>query len=154
MSAEPRYGRVLAGLHLVSQHAAPPLLEALLTWRKESLNVAARAPGEVYVLRKRVRGLSHHVIDLHCGNAKRGTRCAVRVAWEKRAMGHAHSRADLAGHILVGGERCWSMNSRSQLLYGQNARLVGGTEMWWAEQGGIIGHCGPRRVTTACWSWW
>ena len=54
-AAEPVYGKVLAGLHLVSRYAAMPLLDALLTWRKESLNVAARAPAEIIVLRKRVR---------------------------------------------------------------------------------------------------
>ncbi len=50
---DPVYGKVLAGLHLVSCYAAIPLLDALLTWRKESLKAAARAP-ELVVLRKRV----------------------------------------------------------------------------------------------------
>ncbi|CAL8468215.1 g7754 [Coccomyxa elongata] len=50
---DPVYGKVLAGLHLVSSYAAIPLLDALLTWRKESLKAAARAP-ELVVLRKRL----------------------------------------------------------------------------------------------------
>lgn len=50
---DPVYGKVLAALHLVSCYAAIPLLDALLTWRKESLKAAARAP-ELVVLRKRV----------------------------------------------------------------------------------------------------
>ena len=53
VATDPVYGKVLAGLHLVSRYAAIPLLDALLTWRKESLKAAARAP-ELVVLRKRV----------------------------------------------------------------------------------------------------
>ncbi len=55
VAPDPVYGKVLAGLHLVSRYAAIPLLDSLLTWRKESLKAAARAP-ELVVLRKRVRG--------------------------------------------------------------------------------------------------
>lgn len=53
MAPDPVYGKVLAGLHLVSRYAAIPLLDALLTWRKESLKAAAKA-SELFVLRKRV----------------------------------------------------------------------------------------------------
>jgi hypothetical protein len=62
-AAEPVYGKVLAGLHLVSRYTAIPLLDALLTWRKESLNVAARAPAEIIVLRKRVRVPCRHMMS-------------------------------------------------------------------------------------------
>ncbi|EIE19264.1 hypothetical protein COCSUDRAFT_48883 [Coccomyxa subellipsoidea C-169] len=53
VAPDPVYGKVLAGLHLVSRYAAIPLLDSLLTWRKESLKAAARAP-ELVVLRKRL----------------------------------------------------------------------------------------------------
>ena len=48
------YDRVLEGLHLVARHAASYLLDQVLSWRRDSLNVAARLSPEVLVLRKRV----------------------------------------------------------------------------------------------------
>lgn len=55
VAPDPVYGKVLAGLHLVSRYAPIPLLDALLAWRKESLKAAARASADLIVLRKRVR---------------------------------------------------------------------------------------------------
>jgi len=49
------YDCVLEGLNLVAKQAALPLLDHLLTWRREALVRATRAGGEVMVLRKRVR---------------------------------------------------------------------------------------------------
>ena len=48
------YERVLDGLRLVARHAATGLLDALLQWRKENLNLAARSGAELLILRKRV----------------------------------------------------------------------------------------------------
>ena len=48
------YEQVLEGLHLVAKHAALPLLDHFLGWRKEALVKATRAGGEIIVLRKRV----------------------------------------------------------------------------------------------------
>lgn len=49
------YPQVLAGLKLAARHAAEPLLDSLLTWRREALAQAAKAKPEVMILRKRVR---------------------------------------------------------------------------------------------------
>ena len=51
---DPVYEQVLEGLHLVAKHAALPLLDHFLGWRKEALVKATRAGGEIIVLRKRV----------------------------------------------------------------------------------------------------
>lgn len=59
--AEPLYERVLDGLHLVARHAATGLLDALLQWRKENLNLAARAGAELVILRKRARSCTSAV---------------------------------------------------------------------------------------------
>lgn len=48
------YDKVLNGLHLVARHAAMPLLDALLAWRKDAESQASRAPVEIVVLRKKV----------------------------------------------------------------------------------------------------
>jgi hypothetical protein len=53
-SHDPAYERVLAGLALVASHSAQALQDALLSWRRDALNQAARAPGELLILRKRV----------------------------------------------------------------------------------------------------
>ncbi|KAK9839278.1 hypothetical protein WJX81_005497 [Elliptochloris bilobata] len=52
--ASALYDRVLDGLHLVARHAATGLLDALLQWRKENLNLAARSGAEPVILRKRL----------------------------------------------------------------------------------------------------
>lgn len=51
---DPVYDKVLNGLHLVARHAAMPLLDALLAWRKDAESQASRAPVELVVLRKKV----------------------------------------------------------------------------------------------------
>lgn len=48
------YEKVLRGLNLVARHAATPLLDALLAWRKEAESQAQRAGPELVVLRKKV----------------------------------------------------------------------------------------------------
>ena len=48
------YTQVLAGLKLAARHAAEPLLDSLLTWRREALALAAKPKPEVMILRKRV----------------------------------------------------------------------------------------------------
>lgn len=48
------YPQVLAGLKLAARHAAEPLLDSLLTWRRDALAQAAKAKPEVMILRKRV----------------------------------------------------------------------------------------------------
>lgn len=47
------YDKVLKGLNLVACHAATPLLDALLAWRKEAESQAQRAGPELVVLRKK-----------------------------------------------------------------------------------------------------
>ena len=54
------YPQVLAGLKLAARHAAEPLLDSLLTWRKEALAQAAKPKPEVVILRKRVQTLAIH----------------------------------------------------------------------------------------------
>lgn len=51
------YDKVLNGLDLVARHAAMPLLDALLAWRKDAESQASRAAVEIVVLRKKVQGL-------------------------------------------------------------------------------------------------
>ena len=46
---------MLDGLRLVARHAALPLLDHLLNWRKDALAKAARAGSDLMVIRKRVR---------------------------------------------------------------------------------------------------
>lgn len=57
------YEKILSGLALVARHAAKPLLEALLAWRKSMLEQAIKASGQQLVLRKRVGciPLNHHI---------------------------------------------------------------------------------------------
>lgn len=52
------YDKVLNGLHLVARHAAMPLLDALLAWRKDAESQASRAAIEIVVLRKKVQELN------------------------------------------------------------------------------------------------
>lgn len=51
---DPVYDKVLSGLNLVARHAAMPLLDALLAWRKDAESMAQRAGMELVVLRKKV----------------------------------------------------------------------------------------------------
>ncbi|KAL0053523.1 hypothetical protein WJX82_006983 [Trebouxia sp. C0006] len=51
---DPVYEKVLNGLNLVAQHAAMPLLDALLAWRKDAESQAQRLGGELVVLRKKL----------------------------------------------------------------------------------------------------
>jgi hypothetical protein len=51
---DPAYERVLVGLALVATHSAPALQDALVGWRREALNQAARAPVELLKFRKQV----------------------------------------------------------------------------------------------------
>ena len=51
---DPVYEKVLYGLNLVARHAAMPLLDALLAWRKDAESQASRAASELVVLRKKV----------------------------------------------------------------------------------------------------
>ena len=51
---DPVYDKVLNGLNLVARHAAMPLLDALLAWRKDAESMAQRAGMELVVLRKKV----------------------------------------------------------------------------------------------------
>ncbi len=49
------YGRVLAGLQLISTLAAAQLFDALLTWRKASLKLTStQQSDQITILRKRV----------------------------------------------------------------------------------------------------
>ena len=57
---DPVYDKVLNGLKLVARHAAMPLLDALLAWRKDAESQASRAAIEIVVLRKKVQGLIPH----------------------------------------------------------------------------------------------
>lgn len=54
---DPVYDKVLSGLNLVACHAATPLLDALLSWRKDAEAQAQRAGSELVVLRKKVKHL-------------------------------------------------------------------------------------------------
>ena len=51
---DPVYEKVLTGLNLVARHAAMPLLDALLAWRKDAESQAQRSGVELVVLRKKV----------------------------------------------------------------------------------------------------
>ena len=53
-SYDPVYEKVLGGLSLVARHAAMPLLDALLAWRKDAESQAQHAGSELVVLRKKV----------------------------------------------------------------------------------------------------
>ena len=48
------YEKVLSGLSLVARHAAMPLLDALLGWRKDAESQAQHGGSDVMVLRKKV----------------------------------------------------------------------------------------------------
>ena len=55
--ADLDYGRVLAGLQLISTLAAAQLFDALLTWRKASLKLTSTEQSDqLTILRKRVNG--------------------------------------------------------------------------------------------------
>ena len=54
---DPVYEKVLTGLNLVARHAAMPLLDALLAWRKDAESQAQRAGVELVVLRKKVHSV-------------------------------------------------------------------------------------------------
>lgn len=53
-SYDPVYEKVLGGLSLVARHAAMPLLDALLAWRKDAESQAQHAGSELVVLRKKL----------------------------------------------------------------------------------------------------
>jgi len=57
---------VLNGLNLVAQHAAMPLLDALLAWRKDAESQAQRLGGELVVLRKKVHLCSKTTCRIPC----------------------------------------------------------------------------------------
>lgn len=59
---DPLYEKVLKGLNLVARHAAMPLLDALLAWRKDAESQASRAAVESVVLRKKVMCSSVHMV--------------------------------------------------------------------------------------------
>lgn len=61
---DPVYDKVLNGLNLVARHAATPLLDALLSWRKDAESQAQRAGPELVVLRKKVSWMQHTAY--HC----------------------------------------------------------------------------------------
>ena len=56
------YDKVLNGLHLVARHAATPLLDTLLAWRKDAESQASRAAIEIVVLRKKVQELLYLLV--------------------------------------------------------------------------------------------
>ncbi|KAL3146696.1 hypothetical protein ABBQ32_000920 [Trebouxia sp. C0010 RCD-2024] len=51
---DPVYEKVLKGLKLVARHAAMPLLDALLAWRKDAESQASRSAPESVLLRKKL----------------------------------------------------------------------------------------------------
>lgn len=59
---DPVYEKVLKGLKLVARHAAMPLLDALLAWRKDAESQASRSAPESVLLRKKVKHSSMHVM--------------------------------------------------------------------------------------------
>ena len=59
---DPVYEKVLKGLNLVARHAAMPLLDALLAWRKDAESQASRSAPESVVIRKKVMRSSVHVM--------------------------------------------------------------------------------------------
>ena len=59
---DPVYEKVMKGLNLVARHAAMPLLDALLAWRKDVESQASRAGVESVVLRKKVMSSSVHMV--------------------------------------------------------------------------------------------